>query len=277
MARQNTTAASANPSVPAQDNSYNMLPAHNNTAQRVASLNPTYPFPSSTQSVNVPPPAAPVFAQQPQGTNITAPAFPSNQNGGVAPPAAQGTVNPALQQQLMILKTLADTGVPQEQWGGIIAALTATSSSQAIPAVATNGVNAAPPALQFGGPNAAPNSWGPRPDESRDRSGYNDGSRTPPGRYRRRSRSPSPQRGWNARDSPASRRRDEYGDFGRDSPGHGRNDDVRGRGYDYRQRSPPPRRNRSNSPPRNFYDGRMGGEKWVDFDSTITKGSIKGQ
>lgn len=287
MARQNTTAAVAAPSVPApapaavQDNLYNIPPAASNGthAPHVAPSNPPYTLLPTTQPVNVPPaPAAGPFGN-----------FPSNPNvpiGAAAPSAPPVAMNAELQRQILLLKTLADAGVPQDQWGGIIAALTQTQA--ATPAVG-NGVNAGLPGPQYGagaafgsGAGAAAaqqvaQPWTSRPDESRDHIGR-DEIRSPQGRYRRRSRSPSPARGWKARDSPVSRRRDEphYGDHGRISPGYDVHEEhVRSRQHDYRQRSPI-RRGRSPSPPRGFYDGRSGGEKWVDFDPTIPKGSIKG-
>ncbi|KFY10267.1 hypothetical protein V492_05096 [Pseudogymnoascus sp. VKM F-4246] len=273
MARQNTTAAAATPTVsapapaPVQNNAYSM--PQGNGANHMAALNPTYPFPPSTQSVNVPAPAAASYGSLPQGQNNGAPNYPSNPNlslgAGAPAPAAAAGLNPDLQRQIMLIKTLSDAGVPQDQWGGIIAALTQTQA--ATPVGSGVNVGAAAPTAPYGA--AAPNTW--NPNESRDRGGPNEAVRSPQGRYRRRSRSQSPVRGWNApRDSPNSRRRDDnLGDYGRNSPAYGRD-----RHNEYRQRSPA-RRGRSPSPPRGFYDGRSGGTKWVEFDHSIPKGSIK--
>lgn len=273
MARQNTTAAAASQAIstpapaPVQDNAYSMPQAQSNGAGHLATLNSTYPFPPSTQSVNVPAPAAASYGSLPQGQNNGAPNYPSNPNLslGAGAPAPAAALNPDLQRQIMLIKTLSDAGVPQDQWGGIIAALTQTQAAAPV----GNGVNVGgAPAAPYG---AAPaNAW--NPNESRDRGGPNEAVRSPQGRYRRRSRSQSPARGWNApRDSPNSRRRDDnLGDYGRNSPAYGRD-----RHNEYRQRSPV-RRGRSPSPPRGFYDGRSGGTKWVEFDHSIPKGSIKG-
>jgi len=270
MARQNTSVPAANANIPAPSSSYNMPSVPNVSAQQMASMNPPFPFPPSTQSVNVPTPTA-TFASQPQGSSNSAQNFPSNPAvpyGAVAPPLPQET-NAALQQQILIFKTLADQGIPQDQWAGVIAALNAAGGLLPQPQIPAN---------------QNQNGWGARPEESRDRNGYVEPVRSPPGRYRRRSRSPSPPRAWGARDSPSSRRRDEpgYGDYdrGRDSPSRGHVDDrARGRGNEYRQRSPRARRGRSPTPPGNYDKGKMPrpGEKWVEYDPTIGKENIKGK
>ncbi|KAJ8129240.1 hypothetical protein O1611_g4389 [Lasiodiplodia mahajangana] len=110
-------------------------------------------------------------------------------------------------------------------------------------------------------------SWGQesfRPDESRDRS-FNQ-VRSPP-RYHDRSRSRSPPRQWDQRGR-------DYGGYGPNSPGGGRMDDRdrRGRGSEYRQRSPPGRRGRSPTPPQDF---PRPGAKWVEIDRTLPAGHIK--
>jgi protein NRD1 len=278
MARQNTTAPAVTPSVPAQSSSYNMPNAQNNPAQQMASMNPQFPFTPSTQSVNVPAPAA-TFAPQAQGSSNAVQNFPSNPTmsyGALPQPISQGAINPNLQAQIAILQTLAAQGIPQEQLSAVLAAL----NPQGMANNAGAGAGLVPPVSQFPGTNLNQNGWSATPQESRDRSGYSEPVRSPPGRYRRRSRSPSPTRPWGARDSPSARRRDEtgYGDYGRDSPGRGRGDDRgRGRGTEYRQRSPP-RRGRSPTPPGRIHDNsQMGrGEKWVDYDPAIGKGNIKG-
>jgi len=267
MARQNTSAPAAIANVPAPSSSYSMPSVPNLSAQQMASINPTFPFPASTQSVNVPVQAA-TFASQPQGSSNSAQNFPSNPYGAVAPPLPQET-SAALQQQILIFKTLADQGIPQDQWAGVIAALNAAGGLLPQPQIPAN---------------QNQNSWGARPEDSRDRNGYVEPVRSPPGRYRRRSRSPSPARAWGARDSPSSRRRDEpgYGDYdrGRDSPNRGHADERgRGRGNDYRQRSPRARRGRSLTPPGNYDKGPTArpGEKWVKYEPDIGKENIKGK
>jgi protein NRD1 len=268
MARQNTTTSTATANIPAPSSSYSVPNVQSNPAQQMASMNPPYAFPS-TQPVNVPASAA-NFAPQPQGSSNTAQNVPSNpaMPYGVAQPPIPPEPNAALQQQILLFKTLSDQGIPQDQWAGIIAALNAVQGVGA-------GAGGMLPAPQLPPTKDNQNGWGARPEESRDRNGYHNREpvRSPPGRFRRRSRSPSPTRAWGARDSPPSRRRDEpgYGDYdrGRNSPG--RDNRARDRGNDYRQRSPPPgRRGRSPSP------DVARGEKWVDYDPTIGKENIKG-
>ena len=269
MARQNTGAPAASANIPAPSSSYSMPSVPIVSAQQMASMNPPFSFPPSTQSVNVPAPTA-TFASQPAGPSNNAQNFPSNSAapyGAVVPPLPQET-STALQQQILIFKTLADQGIPQDQWAGIIAALNAAGGLLPQAQVSTN---------------QNQNGWGARPEDSRDRNGYVEPIRSPSGRYRRRSRSPSPPRAWGARDSPSSRRRDEpgYGDYdrGRDSPNRSHADErARGRGSEYRQRSPRTRRGRSPTPPGNYDKAQMSrpGEKWVEYDPTIGKENIKG-
>lgn len=274
MARQNNTAPPANPS-PLKDSQYNVSNSQSNPA--LAAFNQGIPFPAIPPPVNVPAPAA-TFASQ--GMSNGAQNFASNQANpfAAAPPIVPPTtLDPNVQQQLMLIKALSDQGFPPDKIAGIIAAM----GNQALPMMSTGTLPPPPPqfAAQIQNPSAQ-NGWGARPEESRDRSGnaggYHEAVRSPPGRYRRRSRSRSPPPAWNARDSPASHRRDEPNyDYGRDSPGRSRGDDHnrgRGRGNDYRQRSPP-RRGRSPSPP-----ARSNGasSKWIGHDATIPKGSIKG-
>lgn len=275
MARQNTSAPVASANIPAPSNSYSMPSVPNVPAQQMAYINPPFPFPSSTQPVNVPAPTA-TFPPQPQGSSNSAQSFPSNPAvpyAAAAPSVPQET-SAALQQHILLFKTLADQGIPQDQWAGIIAALNAVQGV----GNATGGLLSQPQVVS----NQNQNGWGVRPDESRDRDAYTTQARSPTGRYRRRSRSLSPPRTWGARDSPSSRRRDEsgYGDYdrGRDSPGRSHNDDrTRGRGNEYRQRSPRARRGRSPTPPGNYDKGQMPkGEKWVDYDPTIGEENIKG-
>lgn len=273
LARQNASTSA--------DNSYSVSNTHHNGAP---AANQTVPFPHVPQPVNVP---AASFASQPpyQGASngAYAQSFASNQTNpntfAAAPPVVQpGGLDPALQQQILLVKALADQGLTTEQ-------------IQAVLAVGAGGLPQAPQpfAAQQQSQNQnqnVQNGWNgaaaSRPDDSRDYNGYHDREavRSPPNRYRQRSRSRSPPRAWN---SPASRRRDESNtyDFDRNSPARNRGDERgrggagRGgaaRGNDYRQRSPA-RRGRSPSPPRS----RGAGQKWIDHDSSIPKGSIKGR
>ncbi|TAQ84900.1 hypothetical protein B7494_g6772 [Chlorociboria aeruginascens] len=255
MARQNNTAPPmpAVPSTSNQDSLYNVSNAQNTQAPLGATLNQPLQFPPFQAPVNVPAAFAPPV--QGQGPNSAAQNFASNQST----PFAAAPVVPAagFQQQLMLIKALADQGFPPDKIAGIIAAM----GPGAIP----------PPPSQFPVQNQtqnAQNAWGSRTEESRDRSGY-EAVKSPQGRYRRRSRSPSPSRAWNARDSPAARRRDEpHYEYDRESPGRSRG--SRGRGSDYRQRSPP-RRGQSPSPPPSYGHG----QKWVGHDDSIGRGNIK--
>jgi protein NRD1 len=274
MARQNNTAPPANLNPP-HDSQYNVSNSQSNPAQQLAAFNQGIPFPAIPPPVNVPAAAA-TFASQ--GTSNVAQNFASNQTNpfAAAPPIVPpSALDPAVQQQLMLMKALSDQGFTPDKIAGIIAAM----GNSAPPMMGAGTLLPPPPQFAAQNPNpSAQNSWAARPEESRDRNvnGYHEAVGSPHGRYHRRSRSRSPPPVWNARDSPASRRRDEANyDYGRDSPGRSRGDDRsrgRGRGNDYRQRSPP-RRGRSPSPP-----ARSNGvaSKWIGHDATIPKGNIKG-
>jgi protein NRD1 len=300
LARQQAPAPAPAPAqhhAHAQDNSYNVSNAHNNPAQPASALNQAIPFPAvPPQPVNVPA----TFASQPQGSSNGAQNYGSNQTipnpFAAVPPVVPGVLDPTMQQQLLLVKALADQGLPPDQIQGILARM-----GQGLPMLGAGGVPPPPPQFaaqqqqQLQNPNQnqnAQNGWPPngasRPDDSRDHNGYHDREavRSPTNRYRQRSRSRSPSRAWNARDSPASRRRDEPNtfDYERNSPARNRGEDRGrggrgGRGNDYRQRSPP-RRGRSPTPPRSRGGGGGGGgggQKWIDHDSSIGKGNIKGK
>lgn len=274
IARQNTSAASNTPNAQTQNSSHNVSNAQSNAAQPVAAFPQTAPFPPFSQPVNVPAAAATFASHGPSNGVQNAFSNQTNSFPGMPPivPPQPGGVD---QQTAMLVKMLADRGMTAEQIAGIIA-----------PGAQT-GLPAPPPQFPVQNPNQiaqnGQNGRGVRPDESRDRNGFHEREslRSPP--YRRRSRSPSPSRGWNVHGSPASRRRDDQNfDYGRnrDSPGRSRDEDRggrggRGRGNEYRQRSPPRRRGRSPTPPRSR-DSYGSGRKWIDYDATIPKGSIKG-
>lgn len=280
MARQNqNTAAPANPNSQVQDNSYRVPNAQNNPTQ-VAALNQAIAFPPVPPPVNVPALAA-TFAQQTPGSNNGAQNYASNQtnhHAAIPPIAPPSALDPAVAQQLLLIKRLTDAGVAPDQIPGVIAAL----GSQGAALLGAGGI---PPPLphQFPMQNQNQNAqngqsaWGAngRLEESRDRNGYDREGVRSPGRDRRRSRSRSPPRVWNARDSPAYRHDESGFDYDRNSPGQNRDDRGRGsrggRTNDYRQRSPP-RRGRSPTPPRSQYTG----EKWIGHDASIGKGNIKG-
>lgn len=281
IARQNTTAAQGNTSVPAPTTTFpppaapapgtlggGMLPYAAQPPQA------NIPFQPTTQQaappVNVPtlPFAYPPQAQQPghvalpgalNGVAGQAGGFPSNPPPPVAAPNA-ASFDPKLQQQLVLIQTLAAQGIPIEKITSIITQM--AGNNAAAPAAAppqipqpTQSSYAAPP----------PGHWQPpRPDESRDRNAYNDPARSP---NRQRGRSRSPGRHWDTRDSPRGRGNDRGYDYGRNSPpGRGRD----GRVGDYRQRSPAGRRGQSPHD-RELLDS----EKWIEFDPTLENGSIK--
>ncbi len=295
MARQNQNAAAPTTSANSQvkDSQYNISNAQSNPAQPAAMNIQSLPLPFPVPPpVNVPAPAA-TFASHSQGpSNGVLPSFASNQTianpFGVAPPIVPpATLDPAMQQQLILIKALSDQGVPADKIAGVLTSM----GIQTLPFMGAGAGGYTPLSLapsfamqtQTQSLNQAANAqngWGVRStDESRDQNGYHDGAvvRSPPDRYRRRSRSRSPQ--WNSRDarnSPSSRRREGQGyEYDRGSPAHNRLSEERGRGrgYDYRQRSPPRRRSPSPLP---SHSSGGGSSKWVDFDTSIPKGSIKG-
>lgn len=257
-ARQNPAPVPVSSAPPV--NSYNVSHAQNNPTQPAQAMNQSLPFSvAPPQPVNAPVTSMPAYSQ---GPSNGMPNFASNPNPfpGAAPINPPASLDPATQQQVALIKALAATGVPAEQIAGILAAM-GNQAAGAQPAPFAQNQSA-----------HTQNSWGAR-DDARDRNGFHDTMRSPPGRYRRRSRSPSPQRGWGGRDSPSSRRRDDYD---RESPVRMRGADDRGRsgrgrGNEYRQRSP--QRRRSNTPPR----VSSGGPKWVGHDASIGKGNIKGK
>ncbi|KAI1135296.1 hypothetical protein F5Y05DRAFT_178215 [Hypoxylon sp. FL0543] len=281
IARQNTTAAPANNALPAPTSTYSVPPAQTSATQPpVLPLGQTYPLiPYSTpQPVHVPgmpypfPQPGPVQVPTPTPSvpvSSQAPGFPGAPQGAVAAPASG--VDPSVQQQIMLIKLLADQGVPLDKIPAIIA--TMQSNSVALPGTVPPASGASP---VVGQPPYAAGAWGQggfQPVDSRDHDYQQVRS---PNRYRNRSRSRSPQRHWDARDSPRGRSDREYGGYGRNSPGLGRMDDRdrRARGNDYRQRSPG-RRGRSPSPPHGFTQPPPPTTKWVDYDRTIPQGHIK--
>ncbi|KAL6816808.1 hypothetical protein V8C40DRAFT_253788 [Trichoderma camerunense] len=281
IARQNTSSAPSNQSLPAPAASYSMPPATSNAppasatppglSQVLASSlpQPHQSYPPAGQPVNVS--SLPFSLTQMLGQNAPMPAGASNPSNpyaaaSAAPPAsgAGGAgLGPDVQQQIMLIKALADQGVPFDKIPALIQSMTSATATGGYPA-------AQPPAPVPTAQGTFPSvqqPWGaaasgPAPDQ-----GYQDNVRSP--RYRGRSRSRSPERGWNARGSPRGGR-----EYGRNSPPRGRMDDRdrNGRGgNDYRQRSPPrARHGRSPSPSQEFQQ-----EKWVEFDPALPSGTIK--
>ncbi|KAL2830356.1 hypothetical protein BJY01DRAFT_119488 [Aspergillus pseudoustus] len=218
----------------------------------------------------------PLAALLPQATTTAA---------GVQPPSMTPD---GLQQQLQLLQLLAAQGIPQDQWGTALQILSLSNNPGGMPNLNPGQAPGFPvPNMQPSGGGA----WGMDPSQSRDfdrdnrERDHRDYIRSPPGGYRRRSRSP----GWDRRrDVSPPRRRDSpvYGEYHGDSPGRrgggaggaGGSADPRGGrrgGNEYRQRSPPGRRRRSPSPPRKDPNLPPPGPKFIEWDYSIGQGNIK--
>ncbi|GKZ31533.1 hypothetical protein AbraIFM66950_012258 [Aspergillus brasiliensis] len=298
MAKQNTTAPAA-PAVAAQTNPLNALTQQSTVPQPASSsvdqasqppngqagVNPyaagsmATPF-AGLSSVAQNPALVPPPQTQSQSHTPNPLAAAQNPLAALLPQATAAPAQPtapvgpdALQQQLQLLQLLAAQGIPQEQWATALQILSLSNAAN------MGGMTAgqAPPFNLPGQPVA--NAWGARPDSQsrefdrpleRDR----DYMRSPPGQYRRRSRSP----GWDRRrEVSPPRRRDSpvYGEYHGDSPGR-RGGDPRGRrGNEYRQRSPPGRRRRTPSPPRKDPTLPPPGPKFIEWDYSIGQGNIK--
>ncbi|KAK8077484.1 hypothetical protein PG996_003654 [Apiospora saccharicola] len=276
IARQNTSVPPSNNGFLMPDHSYSApasqsAPALQMPLPLTQGQPPDFPYSAAPPPVN---PSMMPFAYPPQATlpgqvpnvPVTASSQPNGFPGAPANPMAppMSGLDPAVAQQVQLIKLLIDQGISHDK----IPALLATMQGGLQSMSPVGGMAVAPPAqAPYGGVGAWPQA-GPRPDESRDRFDY--GARSP-NRYRNRSRSRSPRRGWNARDSPRGRNDRTFGSYGHDSPARGHmEDDRRGRAPDYRQRSPP-RRGHSPQPP---FD-RDPQVKWVDFDQSIPAGHIK--
>ncbi|KAG5935424.1 hypothetical protein E4U53_000429 [Claviceps sorghi] len=279
----NTGAGNANLPVPAA--SYNMLstglpqPVSSSTipqAQQPAHSS----YPPTSQAVNMPSLPFPLPQMQPQasqspmlhnannGTNPYNVANPlvaasaASASAAAAAPTGSTALDSGVQQQILLIKALADQGVPFDKIPALIQSM--TNSSNAASMTAPSPAFQPPvPAAQGTFSTVIQQPWGhaaPESGEGRDRA-YQDDMRSP--RYNGRSRSRSPDRGWGSRDSPRG---------GRDRGGHGRISSPNGRGGgDYRQRSPPSRRGRSPTPD----SGLPHVERWVEYDSSLPSGTIK--
>ncbi|GKZ84980.1 hypothetical protein AnigIFM56816_010540 [Aspergillus niger] len=298
MAKQNTTAPAA-PAVAAQTNPLSALTQQSTVPQPASSsvdqasqppngqagVNPyaagsmATPF-AGLSSVAQNPALVPPPQTQSQSHTPNPLAAAQNPLAALLPQATAAPAQPtapigpdALQQQLQLLQLLAAQGIPQEQWATALQILSLSNAAN------MGGMTAgqAPPFNLPGQPVA--NAWGARPDSQsrefdRDRERDRDYMRSPPGQYRRRSRSP----GWDRRrEASPPRRRDSpvYGEYHGDSPGR-RGGDPRGRrGNEYRQRSPPGRRRRTPSPPRKDPTLPPPGPKFIEWDYSIGQGNIK--
>lgn len=291
MAKQSTPAPTA-PSVPAQSNS--LLSTQTAAAPPVtSSVDQASQPPNGQAAVNpyagnlATPFAALGNVAQNQGlvSQSQTPnplAAPQNPLAALLPQATAAPAAPAIApealQQVQLLQLLAAQGIPQEQWATALQILSLSNSANT--GMANMAAGQMPGYMQPPGQNV--NAWGartdvPSRDMDRDRERERDYMRSPPGGYRRRSRSP----GWDRRrDVSPPRRRDSpvYGEYNGDSPGRRGGDprDARRRPNDYRQRSPAGRRRRTPTPPRKDPTLPPPGPKFVEWDYSIGQGNIKG-
>ncbi|RKU40901.1 hypothetical protein DL546_003463 [Coniochaeta pulveracea] len=218
-----------------------------------------FAFPPQSQPAQ---PALPGAVGAPQGQ---APGWPVNPTAPAAsaPPAVapNPSLDPKVQQQLMLIQTLAAQGIPLDK------------ITQLLQVMGNNNVGTPAPAASVPPPQhmpqpvngyAAPAAWeAPRPDGARDHNAYHDTVRSP---NRRRSRSRSPPR-WDYQGNRDGGR-GGYNNYGNNSP-NGRDRGGRDtRSSEYRQRSPMGRRGFSpeEEPP---------AEKWVEYDPKLANGTIK--
>lgn len=288
IARQNATTAQSTPSVPAPAPAaapaYSLPGAFSNVAAPAPSVTPQQPalpflpgaqpgatpvnMPQMPQMPQMPyqfPPQQPQQPQQPQAAALAsalgmAGGFPANP---AAPAVPNANLDPKVQQQLVLIQTLAAQGIPFDKITSIIALM---GNQPAAPAAPTPSVPAPQQMPQPTSSYTAP--WeAPRHDESRDnRNGYRDPMRSPKPRGRSRSRSPA--RGWDGRDAPPNRDRG-YNNYGHDSPQGGSGRGGRGGHDNYRQRSPARGRGFTPEPEPAPQD------KWVEYDNSLANGHIK--
>ncbi|KAI1622067.1 hypothetical protein EDD37DRAFT_504540 [Exophiala viscosa] len=249
MAKQN--AAAAPPPVAAPASLNNLLGAQTGTPQPNSTVNPgSAPTAANGHAVN---PLGALFAGMNNGAQSQSPAnvsqnplaaFLPQPQAPVAMPQNPAPINQDAQTQLQLLQLLAAQGVPPDQWATALQLLNMQN--------ANGGANAMP----FP-PPAQANNW--NGGQSRDAT-----TRSPPGQFRRRSRSP----GFDRRRDLSPRRH-------RDSPGADQFRNDRDGRRDYRQRSPPGRRRRSPSPPASDPNLPPPGPKSITFDRSLSKGHIK--
>ncbi|RXG47062.1 hypothetical protein VDGE_03945 [Verticillium dahliae] len=219
-----------------------------------AASGPAPPMPYAYPPQAAHPPAHNQQAPPPAFSGLMGTGYP----GVPPPPAAPQALTPDVQQQVMLIKALAEQGVPFDQ---IPALINTMQQAGVMPHLG----GPAAPAAQPPYPAASAPTWGAAAPatsnghaDSRDRYGYNGGQRSPD-RYPNRSRSRSPGRRWDSRDKARN---------GRDDFGH-RQDDA-GRSSEYRQRSPAGRRASPSGPPQHSQY-----EKWVEYDRTLPEGKIR--
>lgn len=262
--------AQASASNPAQGSSANNVSYPPSTmAQSAPPVNTGYTMSAAAPAVNAHAPVngGAMYGFQslfPNGLPSQAPAQPPMmpQNNQ---PASGG--DGGLQQQLQILSALKSQGIPEAQWPALLAVLMQSNSGGNASAALANMSQQPPPMTQNHG-----GYGGGRDGSSRDRNGYDQYIRSPPGgRYRDRSRSRSPRRGDRYRnDSPPRRGSPVYGDYGGRDGANRRSDRNRG---GERQRSP--NRDRRSPSPRKEDIGHY--ERFLEFDPSLGDGMIKGK
>jgi len=258
LARQNpASTATTSSSVPA--NPYGVPPAQpypQNQSQSQSQTPVSYPAVQPPPGMPFP---LPQLGQAPSVTN----AHPQNHPAMAAGMAATvpGGIDPNLQQQVMLIKLLADQGVPLDKIPAIVAAMQ-NNPTTAPPVTAAPVSMPQAPTAPYG-----QNSWG----QDGYRNDFRDRQVRSPERYRNRSRSRSPGRQRNAQGSPRAGRHSNSGSHDQRSSDQGRGQNGRD---GYRQRSPSGRHGRSQSPHRTSQSGPPA-EKWFDYDRSIPQGNIK--
>lgn len=244
-------------------------------AQSAPPVNSGYSMPAAGSAVNAPAPinggvmsyGLPNFASHTPFPQPPAQPPMMPQNG-----QNMGGADGGLQQQLQILSALKAQGIPEAQWPALLSVLMQSQNSAGGNNAGAAAVGMPPQQQQHMA--QAPYGGGNREDPSRDRNGYDQFIRSPPGgRYRDRSRSRSPRRGDRYRDgSPPRRGSPVYGDYGGRDGANRRQD--RGRGAPgTRQRSPD--RGMRSPPPQ---DNNIGSyERLLEYDPSIGEGMIKGK
>ncbi|PHH70266.1 hypothetical protein CDD80_6124 [Ophiocordyceps camponoti-rufipedis] len=243
IARQNTTASSSKPAPPSF-----ALPA----SGLATSAPPPPPMPPMTAPPSFPPSSQTVTApslQFPLPQMPSQPPMPASTNPAANPYGPVLGLDSNTQQQIMLIKALADQGIPLDKIPAFIQSMTGGANPQS---------SFQPPVPTAQGSfSTVQQTWA----ADNARGGYQDGNRSP-NRFHGRSRSRSPDRGWGARGSP--RDRPEFG--------HGEDRDRNGRrGNGYRQRSPQGRRGRSASPTSELPKI----DRWLDYDASLPAGHIR--
>lgn len=243
----------------------------NNTGSSFMNAQPSLSLPFAQASQSAAPAsisaALPFFPlpQVPGLPNFTAQNGAASSVNGIigVPPSAPAPGSDPTALQVALIGQLIQKGLPADQIAAIVKAL--ASNNAAAPAAVPQAAQPSQGAYPIPISGSSSNNW--RPDD-RD-------MRSPNNRPRGRSRSRSPGRHWEQRESPRGRDDRRFGDFGggRNSPARDRFDDRnRDRGRQYRQRSPSGRRGSS---PRRVEMPPFQQEKLVQTDPTLPSGHIK--